>query len=90
MGTVTLIQSHHFRNRPYGGWLRQVPADCNPEHVDWAAFQGEARSVPFDPQRYINWRFYWDYSGGDVFENMVHTLAFWFGALDLSIPHRSR
>ena len=87
MGTCTLIQSHHFRNRPYGGWLRQVPADCNPEHVDWAAFQGEARAVPFDPQRYINWRFFWDYSGGDVFENMVHTLAFWFGALDLPIPH---
>ena len=87
MGTVTLIQSHHFRNRPYGGWLRQMPADCNPEHVDWAAFQGEAKAVPFDPQRYINWRFFWDYSGGNVFENMVHTLAFWFGALDLSIPH---
>jgi predicted dehydrogenase len=87
MGTVTLIQSHHFRNRPYGGWLRQVPADCNAEHIDWPAFQGEAKSVPFDPQRYINWRFFWDYSGGDVFENMVHTLAFWFGALDLPIPH---
>jgi predicted dehydrogenase len=87
MGTATLIQSHHFRNRPYGGWLRQIPVDCNPEHVDWAAFQGEARAVPFDPQRYINWRFFWDYSGGDVFENMVHTLAFWFGALDLPIPH---
>jgi len=87
MGTVTLIESHHFRNRPYGGWLRQVPPDCNPEHVDWDAFQGEAKPVPFDPERYINWRFYWDYSGGNVFENMVHTLAFWFGALGLSIPH---
>jgi predicted dehydrogenase len=87
MGTVTLVQTHHFRNRPYGGWLRQVPPDCDPQHVDWAAFQGEAKAVPFDPQRYINWRFYWDYSGGNVFENMVHNLAFWFGALDLSIPH---
>jgi predicted dehydrogenase len=86
MGTPTLVQTHHFRNRAYGGWLRQVPSDCNPEHVDWAAFQGEAKAVPFDPQRYINWRFYWDYSGGNVFENMVHTLAFWFGALNLSIP----
>jgi len=86
LGTITLIQTHHFRNRPYGGWLRQVPPDCDLEHVDWAAFQGEAKSVPFDPQRYINWRFYWDYSGGNVFENMVHTLAFWFGAMNLSIP----
>jgi predicted dehydrogenase len=87
LGAITLVQTHHFRNRPYGGWLRPIPADCNLEHVDWHAFQGEAKSVPFDPDRYINWRFYWDYSGGNVFENMVHTLAFWFGALGLSIPH---
>jgi predicted dehydrogenase len=87
LGTITLIQTHHFRNRPYGGWLRPVPADCGPQHVDWHAFQGEAKAVPFDPNRFINWRFFWDYSGGNVFENMVHTLGFWFGALDLSIPH---
>jgi predicted dehydrogenase len=86
LGDVTLVQTHHFRNAAYGGWLRDVPSDCNLEHVDWDAFQGEAKKVPFDPQRYINWRFFWDYSGGNVFENMVHTLAFWFAALNLSIP----
>jgi predicted dehydrogenase len=86
LGTITLLQTHHFRNALYGGWLRPIPADCDTAHVDWPAFQGEAKAVAFDPQRYINWRFYWDYSGGNVFENMVHTLGFWFGALDLSIP----
>ena len=50
MGTVTLVQTHHFRNRPYGGWLRKVPPDCDTQHVDWAAFQGEAKAVPFDPR----------------------------------------
>ena len=87
LGTTTLLETHHFRNEPYGGWLREIPADCDPNHVDWLAFQGEAKHVPFDPQRYMNWRFYWDYSGGNVTENMVHTLGFWFGALGLSIPH---
>ena len=87
MGTVTLVQTHHFRNRPYGGWLRQVPPDCDPEHVDWTAFQGEAKPYRSIPSAIINWRFYWDYSGGNVFENMVHTVGFWFAALDLSIPH---
>jgi predicted dehydrogenase len=87
MGAVTLIQTHHFRNAPHGGWLREIPSDCNVDHVDWLAFEGETKHVPFDPDRYINWRFFWDYSGGNVFENMVHTLGFWFGALGLSIPH---
>ncbi len=86
LGTVTLLETHHFRNEPYGGWLRKIPSDCDPNHVNWPAFEGEAKHVPFDADRYINWRFFWDYSGGNVFENMVHTLGFWFGALGLSIP----
>jgi predicted dehydrogenase len=86
MGTITAIQAHHYRNSAYGGWLRDIPADCDPQHVDWPAFEGEARHYPFDPQRYMNWRFYWDYSGGNVFENMVHQVGFWHEALGLSIP----
>lgn len=86
MGTVTAIEAHHFRNAPHGGWLRQIPGDCTEENVNWRAFEGEARSRPFDPMRFINWRFYWDYSGGNVFENMVHQVAFWQSALDLGIP----
>ena len=86
MGTITLLQTHHFRNSLYGGWRREIPPDCDLAHVDWTAFQGDAKAVPFDPQRFINWRFFWDYSGGNVFENMVHTLGFWLAGLDLPIP----
>jgi len=86
MGTITAIQAHHYRNAAYGGWLREIPTDCDEQHVDWPAFEGEARHYPFNPQRYMNWRFYWDYSGGNVFENMVHQLGFWHEVLGLSIP----
>jgi predicted dehydrogenase len=86
MGTITAIQAHHYRNSAYGGWMRAIPNDCDAEHVDWPAFQGEAKPYPWDPQRYMNWRFYWDYSGGNVFENMVHQLGFWYAVLGLTIP----
>jgi predicted dehydrogenase len=86
MGTITAIQAHHYRNAPYGGWLRQIPPDCDAEHVDWPAFEGEAPHHAFDPQRCINWRFFWDYSGGNVFENMVHQVGFWYQVLGLNIP----
>jgi len=86
LGVITGIEAHHFRNAPYGGWLRPIPADCDEAHVDWPAFEGEANPCPFDPQRYINWRFYWDYSGGNVFENMVHQVGFWQQVLGLGIP----
>lgn len=86
IGTITAIEAHHYRNAAYGGWLRQVPSDCDVEHVDWSAFEGEAQHHAFDPQRYMNWRFYWDYSGGNVFENMVHQVGFWHQVLGLGIP----
>jgi predicted dehydrogenase len=86
MGTITALQTYHFRNAPYGGWLREIPSDCDAQHVDWPGFEGEAAPCPFDPQRYMNWRFYWDYSGGNVFENMVHQVGFWYAALRLNIP----
>lgn len=88
MGKISAIHSHMYRNSPYGGWTREIPSDCNPEHVDWKAFEGEAAYENFDPNRVINWRFYWDYSGGNVFENMVHQVGFWYKAMDLKIPER--
>jgi predicted dehydrogenase len=86
MGVITLVHTHHYRNAPYGGWKRSIPRDCDPQHVDWSAFQGEAKPHSFNSDRVMNWRFYWDYSGGNVFENMVHQVGFWFKALDLPIP----
>jgi predicted dehydrogenase len=86
MGVITLIHTHHYRNAPYGGWMRRIPPDCDSQHVDWPAFQGEAERHAFDSDRVINWRFYWDYSGGNVFENMVHQVGFWYKVLDLQIP----
>jgi len=86
MGTVTAIQAHHYRNARHGGWQHPPPPDCDAQHIDWATFEGEAPHHPFDAQRYLNWRFFWDYSGGNVFENMVHQIGFWYRALDLSIP----
>jgi len=86
MGTITAIHTHMYRNSPYGGWKRALPADCDPLHVDWTMFQGEAAPHDFDPNRVINWRFFWDYSGGNVFENMVHQVGFWYKVLDLKVP----
>ena len=75
MGPITAIHSHMYRNAPYGGWMRRIPADCDPQHVDWNAFQGETKPHPFDPDRLINWRFYWDYSGGIATDLFYHRLS---------------
>src|SRR5262249_38940046 len=34
----------------------------------------------------INWRLFWEFSGGNVTENMVHQIAWIMSALDLPLP----
>lgn len=88
MGKITMIQARMYRNTPHGKpqWARPIRPDMTPENIVWRSFLGEAPQRPFDANRYLNWRFFWDYSGGNVFENMCHQLSFWYKALDLSIP----
>mgnify|MGYP005844259751 CR=1 FL=1 len=88
LGKVTAINAFMYRNTPRGKpqWSRPVFPDMTPENIAWNAFLGEAPKVPFDANRYINWRFFWDYSGGNFYENMCHQLAFWYKALNLEIP----
>ncbi|MGD0225288.1 MAG: Gfo/Idh/MocA family oxidoreductase [Terriglobia bacterium] len=86
MGEITALHTHMYRNAPYGGWKRPIPADCDLQHVDWKGFEGEAPPHDWDPNRYINWRFFWDYDGSNVFENMVHQVGFWYKVLGLKIP----
>ena len=88
LGQVTAIHMHMYRNTPHGKpqWSRPVYPDMTPETILWNSFQGEAPKYDFDPNRYINWRFFWDYSGGNVYENMCHQLSFWYKAMNLQIP----
>lgn len=88
LGKITALHMHMYRNTPHGKpqWSRPVYPDMTPENVLWNAFQGEAPKHEFDANRYVNWRFYWDYSGGNFYENMCHQIAFWYKVLNLQIP----
>ncbi len=88
MGKITAVHMHMYRNTPHGKpqWSRPVYPDVTPENVLWNSFLGEAPRREFDANRYVNWRFFWDYSGGNVYENMCHQLSFWYKSLDLALP----
>jgi len=90
MGKITAVDMHMYRNTPHGKpqWARpaRLTPDVNPENVLWKSFLGEAPPRDFDPNRFIHWRYFWDYSGGNVYENMCHQLSFWYKALGLQIP----
>jgi len=88
VGKITNIHSHMYRAWRQGRaqWTRPTLPDMTTENILWKLFQGDSQPHDFDPNRYINWRFYWDYSGGNFYENMCHQLAIWYRVLNLQIP----
>jgi predicted dehydrogenase len=89
VGQVTAIRAHMYRNTPHGKpqWTRPLYPDMTPETIAWNAFLGSAPPRPFDADRYLNWRLFYDYSGGNVHESMSQQLSFWYKVMDLQIPH---
>ena len=88
VGKITQVESWMSRNTPHGKgqWVRKVPSDCTAQNVDWKAFLNGRPDRGFDPFRFINWRLFWEFSGGNVTENMVHQIAWIMTALDLPEP----
>jgi predicted dehydrogenase len=88
LGKVTMVESWMSRNSPrgQGQWVRPVPTDCDLSHVNWKLFLDGRAEPKFDAYKYINWRLFWEFSGGNVTENMVHQNAWITSALGLDLP----
>src|ERR1017187_6697259 len=74
VGKISALVMRNYRNTPRGKaqWARPalLTTDVNPHNVAWNAFVGEASlggpAPEFDANRFIHWRYFWDYSGGNV------------------------
>lgn len=77
-------------NKVHLTWNRNQPRqkanqiDIDPASVHWSDFLGNARKQEFDPYRFRNWRWFWDFGGGILTDLMVHWMdvANWFCDLD--------
>lgn len=88
LGKLTMVEAWMSRNSPRGKgqWVRPVPSDCNPDHVNWKLFLDGRKEASFDGNKFINWRLFWEFSGGNITENMVHQSSWIISALDLDLP----
>jgi len=88
VGKVTMVEAWMSRNSTIGKgqWVRPVPGDCNPDHVNWDLFLDGRPKMAFDGYKFINWRLFWEFSGGNITENMVHQIALIISAMDLQLP----
>lgn len=61
----------------------------NVHELDWTAFEGPAKAHPCTLGRFLNWRHYWDYSGGIAMQQHYHKLAPLLVALNEGSPSRA-
>lgn len=65
-----------FLVRAYWNWNYSAPLNNSPlgEEVDWKAFIGPAPWHEFSPMRFRQWRYFWDYSGGNCTDQGTHLM----------------
>jgi predicted dehydrogenase len=83
LGHIHKVHLTWNRNAPRGqGGRPNIDAGT----VDWKRFLGKSREQPFDPYRFRQWRWFWDFGGGIFTDLMVHYIdvVHWF--LDLDHP----
>jgi predicted dehydrogenase len=87
-GKITMVEAWMSRNSRIGSpqWRRPIPADCNPDHINYPLFVSDRPNKAFNAEHFINWRLYWEFSGGNVTENMVHQISWIMSAMNLKEP----
>jgi predicted dehydrogenase len=89
LGRVVQAQIDYSRNHKGDFWVNEPDKDVRPgENLDWNAFLGPAPKRPFDLDRFLHWRRYWDYSGGIATDLFVHRITRIIRSLDLKFPTR--
>lgn len=82
LGKIHKVHLTWNRNQPRG----TQPIQIDPRRVDWNAFLGNAPPREFDPYRFRQWRWFWDFGGGILTDLMTHFIDVVHWYLDLDAP----
>lgn len=69
LGKITLV-------KPMWNWNISKPLDNSPlpATLDWKRFLGPAKPRDLEPMRFRSWRYFWDYSGGNMTDQGTHLM----------------
>ena len=65
-----------FMAKAQWNWVRSAPLNNTAleGELDWKRFLGRATARPLEPQRFRSWRYFWDYSGGNMTDQGTHLM----------------
>lgn len=67
LGQITFVHTYWYQHATAGPF----PA-VNMEQLDWKRWLGPAPDQPFRPERFFQWRHFWDFGGGGIADLMTH------------------
>ncbi|MBI3473863.1 MAG: Gfo/Idh/MocA family oxidoreductase [Candidatus Solibacter usitatus] len=69
LGKITMV-------KPQWNWNIAAELDNSPlpGKLDWKRFLGQARDRELQPMRFRRWRYFWDYSGGNMTDQGTHLM----------------
>jgi predicted dehydrogenase len=68
LGKITMIHTYWYQ--AYAP--RKNLPEVNLAELDWKSFLGSAPDQPFSPQKYLRWRWFWDFGGGILTDLLTH------------------
>ena len=88
VGDVHYVRAFWYRNSLPNdpAWRYVIPPEATPENTDFNRFLGTAPKRDWNPERYFQWRLYWDYSGGISTDLLVHQTDIVNFMLDKTVP----
>jgi len=88
VGDVHYVRAFWYRNSLPNdpAWRYIIPPEATPQNTDWNRFLGPASKRAWSPERYFQWRLYWDYSGGISTDLLVHQTDIVNFMLDKTVP----
>jgi predicted dehydrogenase len=81
LGQITFVQTFWYQHARAGNY-----PSVSLEQLDWKRWLGSAPDQPFRPERFFQWRHFWDFGGGGITDLMTHWIDVVHWYMDVDAP----